>query len=173
MGPDMQAYWISPSGKAIEVPELHITSVVDEPKKFGFKKADLQKVFDKYNEPYGHEGYARDDILTKLIQKGWIRVRYAQRQATWTLQSDKLSGNVKNLIFDFVAKMVNKKEMSPYAGIRIVYGSNNKEITGEADEVIDFSLFESNGLGTPEKIDLIEFVTLYEYRYTIEDVLTL
>jgi hypothetical protein len=43
--------------------------------KFGFTRVEYNLIFKKFNEPYGFEGFAREELVIKAIQKGWIRLR--------------------------------------------------------------------------------------------------
>ena len=56
------AYWITPKGEILEPKSYHIGSVIDAPKKFGYTKEKLQKIYDKYDERMsaGLEGRARE-----------------------------------------------------------------------------------------------------------------
>ena len=171
MKPEVQAYWISPSGKAIEVPQLHILTVTENPKKFGYTKVKLMKVFDKYKEPYGHEGYARQDIMEELLKKGWIRTRYNVRQDTWSIESGKPSSKFKDHVFDWVAKMVQKKQMGKFAGIQIATLDGKMMLNGDAEDVIKFTIFEDANFDRPEGNFLVEFCKIEDFKYTVEDVL--
>lgn len=80
------AYWVSPDRYVIPVAMRHITVVLDAPEKFGLTEPALRKIYKKNKEPWGHEGYAREEIMTDLIEKGWSRLRYNPKQDSWIAQ---------------------------------------------------------------------------------------
>jgi len=82
----MNAYWISPKGNILGVESRHINDIAAYPERFGFTKTILAAIFRRHRETYGSEGNAREEILIKLMQKGWIRVRYVERQDFYTIQ---------------------------------------------------------------------------------------
>lgn len=59
-----EGYWISPVGKAEEITE-HFSEVREHPKKFGFTQAEASR----------WTRADRDEIVTKAVLHGWIRVR--------------------------------------------------------------------------------------------------
>jgi hypothetical protein len=80
------AYWISPDGFVIPVGTKHIDVILKNPEKFDVTEQYLRKIYKKHKEPYGHEGYAREDIMSSLIKIGWVRLRYNPKQDSWTAQ---------------------------------------------------------------------------------------
>lgn len=82
----MEAAWISPKGMVYEVDSRHIHSIITNPEIFGFTKAWIKSVYRKYREPVGQEGNAREHILIKLMEKGWIRIRHVKKQYSVTIQ---------------------------------------------------------------------------------------
>jgi hypothetical protein len=69
------AYSINPEGEITGVPEKHINRILDHPEYFGYTRDEVLSRYEKYNEPIGWEGRARDEIFIELFSKGWIRVR--------------------------------------------------------------------------------------------------
>ena len=68
--------WVSPHGDIFGVPLTHVRAVVEAPEKFGFSIEQIKSIFNKHNEGIGSEGDARDEIISLLISKGWVRIRY-------------------------------------------------------------------------------------------------
>jgi len=79
-------YWIDPEGNIAEVGERHIVTIIEKPEAFGLTKAYIVKVHKKHHEKPGQEGDAREEILTKLMDKGWIRLRYVDSGDSWGIQ---------------------------------------------------------------------------------------
>ncbi len=69
------AYFISPEGKVIPVPKLHINVIDADPELFGLTKKYLDKIYEKHGEGRGSESCARREFLKRIKDKGWIRVR--------------------------------------------------------------------------------------------------
>jgi hypothetical protein len=82
----MGAYWLSPKGDIIEVDSRHIHSIISYPKKFGIPMTMIESAYRKHKEPLGSEGDAREEILIRLMEKGWIRIRYINRQYSVVVQ---------------------------------------------------------------------------------------
>jgi hypothetical protein len=55
---DLFAYFLTPSGKIINVPTKHIVKIYDDPKMFGYTRKKIVNVFNKYQEKINTEGYA-------------------------------------------------------------------------------------------------------------------
>ncbi|MFW6172638.1 MAG: hypothetical protein ACOC5T_02735 [Elusimicrobiota bacterium] len=70
------AFWVSPNGDVIDCgAKKHINFVIDHPEKFGMTRKEIEEIYDNYNEPVGHEGKAREDIIVKVLKNGFIRIR--------------------------------------------------------------------------------------------------
>lgn len=127
------AYWISPDNKAIPVSTNHMQMVLDNPKMFGLSRNDIEKEFKKNKEKLGVEGKSREKIMTDLLKKKWIRLRYIPRGDSWTIQLDKLQP-VKPVLTAW-AKAMFKKGIYPFSDIVIlnlkganVFSSNTEEV---------------------------------------------
>jgi hypothetical protein len=169
---DIQAFWISPSGKAIEVERFHISTIMDDPKKFNTTEAELKKTYKKHKEQYSPfiEGFAREEIMIDMMKKGWIRTRYVRKTNTWTIQVAKLNKRIKDYIFDWVANMVQKRKMGKRAGIMILpILPGQQQVSGDAGDVINFKLFEEYKIAKPKGKFLIEFCTLEQFEPSLID----
>ncbi len=97
-----KAFWISPRGEKLDVPLSHIQLVLSDPETFDLNKEELIAIYRKYNEKIGVEGKARGEIMTVLLKKGWVRVRYNPRYDQWTIQtfasSEEIDENIRNWI---------------------------------------------------------------------------
>ena len=114
-----EAYWISPKGELLPVYSLHIHEVIKDPVRFGLKLEDIEKVFQRFDEPLGHEGFARDEIMAGLLKSGWIRLRYQRRNVCWTVQTfrfDKATlGNLKSW-----TRKNARSGVSPHCDVRLL-----------------------------------------------------
>jgi hypothetical protein len=71
----MSAFFISPNGKIIHDGTSHIAKVISDPERFGLTLDEIKQVYSRHGEPMGLEGNARSEIIIRLIQNGWIRLR--------------------------------------------------------------------------------------------------
>ena len=71
-----RAFFLSPKGKLIRVGTSHIAEVIRHPEEFGLSLEEIEKAYRKYGEKLGTEGKARGEILSRIIQEGWIRVKW-------------------------------------------------------------------------------------------------
>lgn len=82
-------FFISPDGVLLSIETTHIKTVISHPDKFGMTRAGIENIYRKYREPLGLEGYAREEILSVLIRRGWIRIRHYR--GYWSVQIDKMT----------------------------------------------------------------------------------
>jgi hypothetical protein len=69
------AYFISPDGEVIPVPNRHIDLIDANPEFFGLTEKYLDRIYKKHGEARGSECCARREFLKKIKNAGWIRVR--------------------------------------------------------------------------------------------------
>jgi hypothetical protein len=131
------AFFLSPKGTLIPVHKKHINDVIKYPKKFGLSKAKIQEVFDRYGEPLGFEGKARNEILVNLIRSGWIRMRNCPKQGFWAVNVFKLTNRVKSSLQQWASALVKNKSVDRYAEVRIADEDNNKANLSLADVAQD------------------------------------
>lgn len=80
------AYWIRPSGEIIPVEAKHIDVIIKSPEKYGLTKNKITVLYKEKGESIGHEGKARDRIMRDLLARGWIRLRWREKEYAWTCQ---------------------------------------------------------------------------------------
>lgn len=102
----MLAFWIDPRGKVIEAKITHIATVIKNPSKFGLSTQKIQKVYDKYKEKVGWEGKAREEIMTDLMKKGFIRIR--ERSNGWIIQLWKLNRKMNDFLWQWAHGILPK-----------------------------------------------------------------
>jgi hypothetical protein len=69
------AFFLSPSGDFIHVPQNHISTLIADPEKFGLTTEKIQNAYARHGERIGIEGEARKELLLRIIANGWIRIR--------------------------------------------------------------------------------------------------
>ena len=128
-----KAYWFK-NNKLIEVGKIkyknelknsaeggktHIHDLVENPEIFGLTDSEIENTYKKYNEKVGNEGKAREEIIKKVMENGWIRVRYhdLKRNDYWIIQFDDFKKR-KNALQDLVAKlMLDLKVITKYSPV--------------------------------------------------------
>lgn len=115
-----QAYWIDPEGKIAKVDSRHIHAITEKPAAFGLTKAFIDKVHKKHKEPIGSEGNAREEIMVKLMNRGWIRIRYVRQGDMWTVQLDEKSGVPYKDYLKKWAKIALSEKASEYSPINVI-----------------------------------------------------
>ena len=126
---DNMAFFISPKGDVFSSDFSHIKMVTDNPKKFGITPDYVRKTYEKYNEKMGIEGRAREEILMKIINKGWIHIR--KRPRYWSVNIDRISTKTKNLLKGWSKKLFESGEGRNKVIINSVSGNYHKETTIE------------------------------------------
>ena len=89
------AYFMSPAGDIIDVNQSHIACVIKCPERFGWSHEKIEAVFRRFGERLGLEGLARKEILTDVIQKGWIRFRRYKEH--WAVTLNRFEGKEEML----------------------------------------------------------------------------
>jgi len=106
IGDFKQSYFINPQGKIISCgASSHISMIISYPEKFGLNKEYIDKIYNKYNEPIGIEGKAREEILMDLFKKGWIRIRRYVNNF-WSINVIKLTKKNKDYIQEWASKIL-------------------------------------------------------------------
>ena len=117
---DANAYWISPDCKIFPVTKAHINDVIDAPSVFGLSSEDIRRVFKKYREPLNFEGYARQEIMLGLLQKGWIRIRYVPKEDNYTVQLRSLTKKAKECIWKWAVELVKVNKNRRYSVVDVL-----------------------------------------------------
>jgi len=112
--PRLDAYWISPDGKALSVPQTHIDMIHKAPQKFGESKKSLSKEYEKYGEVERTEGKAREKIIIRIMKRGFTRIR--EHKLGWSIEVWKLTDKVKKQIYGWAKKV---KVRDKYADVAI------------------------------------------------------
>lgn len=134
------AYFISPYGEIIESGLKHINIIFNNPEKFDLTLDEIKEVYIKYNERIGTEGKAREEIIIGLINKGWIRARYYQKD-DWTINISHITDNVKNNLADFAQYVIkhDNNYMKLYCDVKIF--SNIEFIKTDINKLANNALY--------------------------------
>ena len=123
-----KAFWIDNEGKYFEVEKTHIDFIFENLTLFGFTHDFLKSVYDKHNEKYRFEGKARQEIILKAIDNGWIRVRWNENKGYfhWSINCKDYSKDR-----DRIEKFIEAgKEKGFIKDNDIFWGSDGKKFFG-------------------------------------------
>ena len=143
---DSKAFFISPKGEFISSGVSHINMVTDNPKKFGLSPEYIRKTYEKHNEMMGIEGKARDEILIKIINSGWIHIRRRPNKY-WAVMIGRMSKKTQGFLYDWAVKILKGvhgiKELNKDAKVKInsVTSNYSKDIT--VKEITQYRLQEA------------------------------
>ena len=104
------------------MPQNHISMLIADPEKFGLTAEKIQNAYFRYGERIGVEGEARKELLLKVVQQGWIRLRrYPNRH--WSITASSLTPAVREHLRDWAEKMLagteGFKEIDRYMPVKI------------------------------------------------------
>jgi len=168
MGGFTAAYFISPKGEIIYCGVKHITTIIQNPEKFGFDKFFIEYIYGFHNEKIGQEGKAREELILGLLGEGWIRIRkYGDR--FWTVNVNKLTRVVKQYLQKW-AKGVLKgkdgiKEYDKTIPVKIDQ-PNKKVVSSDMSSIADSDSFvtESKEINVIwKKVEDLPDLPLYEF----------
>ena len=118
----LSAYWISNKGKVFELKgKYHIWYVIKYPNRFGETKESIQKEYDTFDEKIGWEGKAREVIITRILQRGFVRIR--ENLNRWSIQIWKMTPRLNDFIWEWARSI---KVMDKYADVTIHELKTNK-----------------------------------------------
>lgn len=116
------AFFLSPDGHVVHVPQNHISTVIADPERFGLTREEIEASYEENGERVGVEGKARREILLKIIADGWIRIRRYPNKC-WSVTAASLTPVVQDRLRDWARKMLSGvdgfKEPDRYMPVRI------------------------------------------------------
>lgn len=132
------AYWVDPRGKILSLTDpLHITQILHNPEKFGEKEKDLRALYDKNKEKYGGEGKTRDEVMRRVIKKGFIRIRlYTGGGDYWSVTLERFGRNEKRAIQVWAKEAAKNKVVGKFADVKILELARDKVHEYEVDDLV-------------------------------------
>ena len=95
-----EAYWLFPDGKILPVEITHIQAVINCPEKYGETLGSIKNLYDVSKERMPHEGNARVEIMKRILQRGYIRIR--AKRNYWVIELLQFSHKEEKLISQWV-----------------------------------------------------------------------
>jgi hypothetical protein len=117
---DSNAYWISPSGKIVPVGQTHIREVLDNPEAFGTTQEEVDTIYKRHKEKKGIEGKAREEIMTAMLIRGWIRIRYNSREDAYSIELNKLSAKSKDYLCTLANGLIQLNDKRKFSDVKII-----------------------------------------------------
>ena len=124
-------YWITPNGKILKPAQYHIGTVIDHPELFGMTDKQIKKIYDKHDEKISPflEGKAREEIMTMLLKKKFIRIRPKINDYLWEW-SNKESKQAQDKYADVNIHILQGNKMIRTSLDRLASGETIKESVG-------------------------------------------
>ncbi|MBI5251792.1 MAG: hypothetical protein HY912_20050 [Desulfomonile tiedjei] len=126
------AFFLSPNGHLVHVPQNHISTVIAEPENFGLTREEIEALYREYGERVGVEGKARREILLKIIADGWIRIRRYPNKY-WSVTAASLIPLVQDRLREWAGKMLaginGFKESDRYMPVKVSTASGESLCT--------------------------------------------
>lgn len=141
------SFFLSPRGELVPSGTKHISAIIKNPRKFGLTRKEINDIYGKHNETIGTEGDAREEIIEKLLKRGWVRLRrYPNRY--WSVTIYRMSRKLKDLLKDWANKMLEGaldfKENDPYMPVRIVSPITTYSKKTTISELAETGIYESD-----------------------------
>jgi len=141
------AFFISPQTLIVPVCINHITTVFMNPEIFEYTTDKVREVYKKHNETLGLEAKARKEILTDLIEKGWIRLRRYPNDC-WRITLWQLTDTEKKHLSVFFRKILEGyldfRETDLYLPVKIMQLSDGITIQRLTVEDISKDSFKNS-----------------------------
>lgn len=119
-----EAYWITPTGQILDCgSKKHIDFVCQMPRKFGLTEQEIQSIYDKHGEPYGFEGKAREEVIIKVLQQGFTRIRkYKDR---WSINVRDWNRKTAKILSNWAYEILQGPNKDKYIPVNIDVFSGN------------------------------------------------
>lgn len=82
-------FFISPEGEVTLLKTTHIRAVIKSPEVFGLSRNYIESIYIKHGEKTAIEGKAREEILSRVLRNGWIRIR-RHHNRYWSVQTGRV-----------------------------------------------------------------------------------
>lgn len=108
----MSAYWITPDNEIIPVITSHIETIIDHPEIFGVSNEYLLSIYEKHKEVVRTEGQARQEIISEIVKRGFVRVRRYKKvgQEYWSVNVKEINEASMEIIRQFFG-LIDEKDM--------------------------------------------------------------
>jgi len=113
-----RGYWLTPDGNIIDLGSRHhIDFIIDNPGDYGEMMENIKEAYDRYNERWRFEGKARDEIMQRVVNRGFIRIRETRNH--WKIQLWDLDMAKYNNLSSW-AKVIATQKRDLYGDVQIM-----------------------------------------------------
>lgn len=162
------AYWINKRGKILDIGlGTHIDQVVKSPKSFGLTDRYVKNTYEKYGEPVGQEGKAREQIMLELIKDGFIRIRFVKNQF-WIVNAHKWTPQVKKALSAWAEDAKDVRGAGKFMPVKIVTNFETVNQYDVNDLYYEKHLTESDKCATIKYIPVI-VESVFDFKYSAYD----
>jgi len=171
------AYWIDPRGNIMKPDIRHIGTILAKPSLFGETDKTIKMTYYKYNEPVSStlEGNAREEIMTRVIMRGFTRIRKtgSRNDQRWSIQVAKLNNKNRDHIWEWAKFAIqNNIAGDKYADVHIHQLQNNKMTKTSLNKIASGEqIKESLRIYTQDEA-IREWEDYFDYAHLYFDVLS-
>jgi len=148
----MQAFWMSPDGEHLAVPERHVREIIRDPERFGLDRTEPSRLYSAVGEPVGSEQYARELLIKRVVLEGWIRGRGSREG--WSLTARHLDHRtvlrLQRLALDFVTGELVVPEPYRSSAVQLTLVADGLTVHTSFDDILCGALRSPGFGGTPE-----------------------
>jgi hypothetical protein len=165
------AYWITPKGEILKPDIRHIGAIIRNPRKFGETDRTINATYEKHGEKISAtiEGKAREEVMTRVIKRGFIRIRKGGSRSNqkWSIQLTKLNSRVNDYLWEWARKMIDSRvAIDTFADVHIHQLSNNKMTKTSLNKIADGgSITEDVRIYREDELHELEDYFDYAHRY--------
>ncbi len=132
-----EGFWISPDGRIVAIEETHIKYICANPSEFCLTTEHIREVFERYNESFGSEGEAREELVIDAVKGDWIRIRhYVTPVDYWSFNVNTFVSSIMR-IKKLAELVISYRGAGRYSQVRIEeFGGDKQVINADFDNVI-------------------------------------
>lgn len=122
-------WWISPESEIVTVnTSTHISEIIAHPEKFGLTREYIEETYKAHGERLGLEGKAREEIMKKVMDLGWIRARDGNGLY---METSNLS-RYKDTIYSAIKTFLSENLMGKFDPVTVVDYRTSEVIRGDS-----------------------------------------
>ncbi len=128
-----RSYWILPDGEILDLEgNKHIAKVISKPELFRITRQEIEDAYSRHSEKIGLEGKAREEIIKRLVENDYIRIR--QYPSHWSVTVYKLNGWTRDRLKKWAEYILNTKS-DKYKDVNILVLKTHKRFTYDLETV--------------------------------------
>ncbi len=144
------AYWIDPAGRIIGTGHhRHVGVIIRYPETFGVTADQVQRLYDKYREPLGVEGRARDELIYQALERGFFHIR--ERRNHWNVTVHRLTPEKRRHLMGWAREAATDPLLQQYAEV-IIRQAGERAMTTRLDAILAGELTEGETDGSTGRL---------------------